>query len=95
MRRIPTGKRTLYELVAEHVDGRKILVAYTTRKGFTDLYHALVMRIDCIGRVFGTSEFFRPDKPAEVVFNDVWRVYFSGKTQREAVRHELPFICDI
>ena len=95
MRTIKSGNRTLYELVAEHVDGRKLLVAYTTRKGFTDLYHALVRRLDAIDKVFGTKEFFRSNKSAEVVFGEVWRVHFSGRTQREAVQSELTFIEDI
>lgn len=92
---IPTGKRTMYELVAECDDGRRILVQYTNRKGFKDLYHALQDQFEYIEQVFGTTDFTRLNTPDFRLSFGNWIVRFSGRTQRDAIRTELPFIRDI
>ncbi len=33
------NRPTKYELVASHPDGRRVLIAYTARKGRTGIYH--------------------------------------------------------
>jgi len=90
-----TGKQTLYELIAEHPNGKRVLIQYTRRKGVKHMYHALQDQKDYIAQLFGTLNFARPEtRDCQFVFGD-WTVRFSGRTQREAVRNELPYIRDI
>jgi hypothetical protein len=91
-----TGKQTLYELIAVHADGRRVLVQYTYHKGLKHLYHALQDHREHIKALCGTLAFTRLDTPQpEFAFGE-WIVRFSGRTQRDAVHEgELPFIRDL
>jgi hypothetical protein len=89
-----TGKRTLYELIAENTDGRRVLIQYTTRKGIKDMYHALQDQKDYIAALFGTLNFERLDTPRPQFRFNSWTVRFTGRTQRDALRSESPFIRD-
>ena len=90
------GKRTLWELIAEHTDGRQVLIQYTGAPGLKHLYHALQDQKDYILRLFGTLEFERANTHDVRFVFGAWTVRYSGRTQRDAVSQgEYPFIRDV
>jgi len=103
MTRIPIGKRTLYELIAEHLDGRRYLVCYTSRKGRTDLWHAVTGdnhegRRDCLIELTGSDRitFAKPARNGATMGVDgEWSIRFSGRTQRDCQGSELPYVGDL
>ena len=82
--------RTLYEIVVEHSDGRRLLVAYSSQNSRSGLLDAMRSRGPEIVAYCGLSD------DANIVFagggatisdaGKTWSVRFSGRTQRECIR---------
>lgn len=88
---------TRYELIAEHPDGRRYLVIYTTRRSRAGLQDGLLARLEdgSLDRVIGTREMTYGRRAADGVTMGDWRVRFSGRTQRECyIQGELTFLAD-
>ena len=84
--------RTRYELVAEHPDGRRVLVRYTSRDNRRGLYGALTQDCEGICAFFGTDAITFGKRSADGATMGEWRLRFTGRTQREAIlAGELPF----
>ncbi len=92
---------TRYELIAERGDTR-VLIAYSMRTG----RHALLTACQKHGPKL--IEFMNVDHDSLLMFlkpaslgaeigpaDNPWKIRFSGRTQREAVSSELPFIGDL
>jgi hypothetical protein len=87
---------TRYELVAENGETR-ILIAYSMRTG----RHALLSSVQKHGskliEMMGLGDdarivFLKPAALGATIGN--WRIRFTGRTQREAIASELPWIGD-
>ena len=91
------GKRTLYELAAEHSEThQRILIAYCSRKGRAAIYNALVERLDHLLRILGTTDITFAKRAIDGATLGKWKVWFTGRTQRDAISEaELDFIVDI
>lgn len=89
---------TLYELAAIHPDGRRMLIAYTSRKGRRNLWGAITndVRRDELVKFFGTTAFRFGKRVADGATWGGWAIRWTGRTQREAVQSgELEYIPDI
>jgi len=83
--------RSAYELILTNGTVR-YLVCYTSRKSKIGAYRAAQKRFDSLMKATGGISPWVA-KPTEVFHGDEWRIYFSGRTQREAIlAGELPFI---
>ncbi len=91
---VKVGTRTCYELTAEHLDGRRLLVAYTDRKTRHTLCMALQDRIEHVDRVIQTRAVDWCDRAAGGAVMAGWRICWSGRTEREARRDALPYLGD-
>lgn len=89
---------TRYELIAERGD-KRILIAYCMRTGRRSILEACRKHGQKLCDVLGMDNnqllmFYKPAKlgahigPAE----NPWSIRFSGRTQREAIYSELPWI---
>ena len=93
---IRTNDVTLYELAAEHPDGRRLLVAYFHRRTRSALYHALQNRMEHVQRVFGTLAIDWEKKARDGARMGSWRLFWTGRTQRDACGSgELTYIGDV
>lgn len=89
------NRPTRYELVAER-NGERILIAYTMRRSRHTILTALqkhsgriIERCDAYGK---TLTWLTPANRGCDLGG--WRIYFTGRTQREAIGSELPWIGD-
>ncbi len=91
---------TRYELIAERGDQR-ILIAYSMRTGRHSMMESVRKHGQALIDFMGITDkhllvFLKPAKlgahigPAE----NPWTIRFTGRTQREAVQSELPWIGD-
>ncbi len=97
---IRIGKRTLYELAAEHQETRqRVLLAYCSQRSQRGLYNALVERRESLIALMGessvTTEFSFSKKAADGAMIGKWKTRFTGRTQRDCQGSELPFIVDL
>lgn len=95
---IRTNSPTLYELVAAHPDGRACLVAYCSRKGRRDIWIAVTKndsRREAIINLTGAKDIHFAKRSADGARMGDWLIKFSGRTQRDCQRSELPFVCDV
>jgi len=86
---------TRYELVAEGPDGRRVLIGYNMRQGRSALLAACRKHGQALIELMGlddtaTIAFLKPASLGATM--GTWRVRFSGRTQREAIGSELPWI---
>ena len=94
-RKVETGERTRYELVAQRGEER-VLLMYTARNNRVGLYRALQERADHLERVFGSLKITWGKRATDgLILGKDWHVHFSGRTQRDCYTSELPFVCDI
>lgn len=88
------GDPTRYELIAEHGE-RRILIAYSVMKtravlvSFTLQYGPELIALTGMGE---DDEVNFGSRSAKRVTIGEWTIRFSGRTQREAVSSELPWI---
>ena len=88
---------TRYELIAEK-DGVRVLISYCMRQGRHVLLKECQRHGEKLVAIMGLGEsakivFLKPAKLGARIGD--WSVRFSGRTQREAVGSELPWIGDI
>jgi hypothetical protein len=87
------NRQTRYELVIAHQDGRRYLLAYCGRKSRAGIYAACAGRASHLLELTGSESITWAQTSAEGGHMGPWRVYFSGRTQREAyVSGELTYI---
>jgi hypothetical protein len=91
---------TRYELIAERGETR-ILIAYSMRQGRHTLLTAVQKHGQALIDFMGITDkdllvFLRPAKLGAHIgpAANPWSIRFSGRTQREAVASELPWIGD-
>ena len=75
---------TLYEIVATHADGRKLLIAYSIRRSRRALVDALRSdkRVDDVLRVLGDA-FEYAGRAGDGLRIGDWAVNFSGRTMKD------------
>lgn len=101
-RRIPTGSPTLYEIVLQHPDGRRLLVGYSgSASGNLRAFLALLAQNDqkiglAVVRTTGSETFdlVNPRRRADGFRIGDWTARWSGRTQRDAVLSPLPWVAD-
>ena len=79
---------TRYELAAEHPDGRKIRVLYTSRKGRAGILAALRQRFAVLAPILGDGQAIPIQwgkRAADGCTAGQWRIRFTGRTQRDAI----------
>lgn len=88
-----SGCYTVYEMVAEHADGRRLLAGYTreTRPGMLAMLRKnWDMWCKLTGKQAGTWEAHK------MIRFGAWTIRFSGRTQRQAIiEGELPWVGDV
>lgn len=94
---ISTLEPTRYEIAARHPDGRAFLVGYTPRLSRSGLLSASRNVGDALVSLLGKDADEPPKagtKPRPWMAIGSWRIEFTGRTQRDAVRSgdALPFV---
>jgi hypothetical protein len=87
---------TRYELIAECGENR-VLIAYSMRTGRHSLLTACQKHGQALIAMIGMDdnariEFLKPASRGAKIGD--WSIRFSGRTQREAIQSELPWIGD-
>ena len=93
------GALTRYELAIQHPDGRRYLVAYTSRKsrdGMLTIVRSRAVSLLAACRLPDTSEIRFADRAADGAMIGEWHVNYTDRTQRQAIcEGELTFIDDV
>jgi hypothetical protein len=90
------NRRTRYELVAEHPDGRRLLVRYTSRLGRRGLFDALQQDSARLCAVLGADAIHFGTRAGDGGTMGEWKIRFTGRTQREAIIDgELQFYAEL
>lgn len=96
MRQIATNEPTRYELVIEHADGRRYLLAYRMRKTRRSMIDCLRDNAAAVLATAGLGDdarFTCGKRVSDGLTIGEWRIRFSGRTQRETrTAGELPAI---
>jgi len=90
------NRQTLYELVVQHDDGRRLLVQYTGAPTRNRLLTACRRWGAQLARLTGTDTLTFGARMADGAVMGDWRIVWSGLTQREAIcAGEPTFIGDM
>jgi len=74
------NRRTLYELVLRHADGRTWLLGYCDRQTRAMLYRVACKHAEALARITGTAVINMDGRAATM---DAWSIAYSGRTQRD------------
>lgn len=93
------SQRTLYEIAAEHPDGRRLLVVYAARKTRDRLLAMIRERYDSIS----TATDCHVDRVENITGGAYpsctygpWRIRYTGRTRLQAIAEgPLPFVSEI
>lgn len=90
------NRQTRYELIAQHPDGRKLLVRYC-RQGRRGLWDAITKDDGTqLCRVLGADHIHFAKRAADGGTMGAWTIRFSGRTQRQAIiEGEHTFYADL
>ena len=89
------NRRTKYELVADHPDGRRVLLAYSPRRSRTGIWDAITSngRREAIVELVGTKTIDFELRASHGATMGDWKIIWSGRTQRDAyIGGELPYV---
>jgi hypothetical protein len=91
---IEVGRRTLYELAIEN-GNRRILLAYCSNRGRRTVLDVMRKHGETLTQLAGTDTMNFAKRSGDGATIGAWRVFWTGRTQREAVDSKLPWIGDL
>lgn len=90
---IRPGARTLYELVAQNGDQR-FLIMYRSNRSRRMLLDSCRKHGERLVKLTGVADITFAKRAGDGATMGAWRIRWTGRTQREAVGSELPWIGD-
>lgn len=93
---VTVGRATLYELVMERGAGEpRYLLMYTNNRSRRILLESCRSHGETIAKLTNANRIVFAKKSGDGATVGGWRIHWSGRTQREAVRDPLPWIGDL